>query len=470
MSGSEVVHTLASERASRRRKAGLVSTLIGAAAAGVAAGVAAERVLLRRRRSGERDPHRDEPFGQLTADEYRTVTTDEGIPLHVEITGDPAAPLTVILVHGFCLDMGTFHFQRLALRGEPGVRVVCYDQPGHGRSGRLNKGEYTLDMIGAALAKVIEQTAPTGRVVLVGHSMGGMAIMALADTSPELFKPDGRVAGVVLISTSAGELSGVSFGLPEVLVKFRKPLLPLISGAGWVSAGMLDRARVASTDLAWLLTRRYGFGSGPVSPALVSYVERMNSATRTESVARYLRAIYTHDRVMALGAFTKIPVLVVCGDEDLLTPLEHSQAICDAIPDAEMIIVPNGGHVALLEYSGAVNAVLLPFIRKLRPARAASPAQRQAEAPGAVPGGQPPGQPTGKPPAQPAGKAPAQPAGKAPGQPAGKPPAQPVGKPPGQPVGKLVVKPAEKPTVGPAEKPTVGPADEPVVKPAESEA
>ena len=137
---------------------------------------------------------------------------------------------------------------------------------------------------------------------------------------------------MVLISTSAGELGGVTFGLPQVLVRFRKPLLPLISGAGWVTAGMLDRAREASTDLAWLLTRKYGFGSDKPSPALVSYVEQMNSATRTESVARYLRTLYTHDRVMALGAFADVPVLVICGDEDLLTPVEHSEAICRALP------------------------------------------------------------------------------------------------------------------------------------------
>ena len=76
-------------KGSSRRTAGLIGSLVGVAAAGVAAGVAAERVLLRRkRRSAERDPYRDEPFGELPADEYRTVTTAEGIPLHVEITGD----------------------------------------------------------------------------------------------------------------------------------------------------------------------------------------------------------------------------------------------------------------------------------------------------------------------------------------------------------------------------------------------
>ena len=353
---------------SRRRTAGVVSTLVGAAAAGVAAGVAAERLLLRRRRkANDSDPYRDEPFGELPADQYRTVTTDEGIALHVEIVGDPKAELTVVFVHGFCLDMGTFHFQRRALTGVPGVRMVFYDQPGHGRSGRLEKGEYTIDLLGAALRSVIDATTPRGRIVLVGHSMGGMAIMAFADADPGMFRPTGRVAGVVLISTSAGELGGVTFGMPEVLVRFRKPLLPIISGAGWVTAGMLDRAREASTNLAWLLTRRYGFGQGKASAALVSYVERMNSATRTESVARYLRALYTHDRVLALGAMAKVPVLVICGAEDLLTPTEHSEAIRDALPESELVIVPGGGHVVLLELHEAVDAVLVPFIARLVP-------------------------------------------------------------------------------------------------------
>jgi pimeloyl-ACP methyl ester carboxylesterase len=353
-----------------KRKAGVIGTLVSAAAAGVAAGVAAERLLLRQRRSGERDPYRDEPFGALPAREHRTVITDEGIPLYVEIAGADVATddaLTVVLVHGFCLDMGTFHFQRKALSEMEGVRIVCYDQPGHGRSGRLAKGEYTVDLLGRALRRVVEETTPQGRVVLVGHSMGGMAIMAFADQAPEVFEADGRVAGVVLMSTSAGELSGVNFGMAQVLVRFHKPFLPLLSSAGWATAGMLDRARQASTDLAWLLTRRYGFGSARVSPALVSYVEQMNSATRTEAVARYLRALYGHDKVLALGALRDVPVLVICGAEDVLTPLAHSEAICDALPHAELVVVPEAGHVALLESSEVVNAALVPFVRRLLP-------------------------------------------------------------------------------------------------------
>jgi pimeloyl-ACP methyl ester carboxylesterase len=321
------------------------------------------------------DPHCDEPFGDLPADEYRTVTTAEGVPLHVEITNPPKPDgsgtyarrprtrTTVVFVHGFCLDLGTFHFQRQALSRMDGVRTVSYDQPGHGRSGRLPKGEYTLDMLASALRKVIEECAPReSSVVLVGHSMGGMTIMALADLMPELFAAGGRVAGVVLVATSAG---GVTFGLPELVVRFRTQLLPLISGAGAVTATVIDRARAGATDIALMLTRRYGFGSAGGSPTLVSYVEQMNSATPTESVARYLRALYGHDRKPGVGGLKGVPVLIICGEKDQVTPLEHSWALARALPHSELAVIPDSGHAVLLEHCDDVNAILLPFVRKI---------------------------------------------------------------------------------------------------------
>ncbi|NJC70178.1 alpha/beta hydrolase [Planosporangium thailandense] len=319
--------------------------------------------MLVRRSQRQDDPFADEPFGQLPHDDELTVTTADGVDLHVEVLKSETGPddLTVIFVHGFCLDMGTFHFQRRAFQGR--YRMVFYDQPGHGRSGRLPAGEYTLDALGKGLASVIDATAPTGRIVLVGHSMGGMTIMALAEQNPQLFVD--RVAGVVLISTSAGNLDQVTFGLPEVVARFRHPLMPLVRNAGKITVAMVDRARRAATDLAWLLTRRYGFGTERPSPALVSYVEQMNSATSAEVIARYLRTLYTHARLLALAALRTVPVLVVCGDVDVLTPLAHSQEICEALPDAEMVVVENGGHVALLEHADEVNAAIGSFLQRI---------------------------------------------------------------------------------------------------------
>jgi pimeloyl-ACP methyl ester carboxylesterase len=364
----KVAGAAASGRSSGRRRASLVGAILGAAAAGIAAGVATERYVVRRYREVPVDPHAEEVFGRLPADEVRCLRTGDGVDLHVEIVeaserggDDPAQDLTLVFAHGFCLDMGTFHFQRKALSGAH--RMVFYDQPGHGRSGRLADGDYSLDALGEALLTVVECAAPTGRVVLIGHSMGGMAIMALAEQAPELF--DDRVAGVIFIATSGGDLDQVNFGMPAGIVRFRRPLLPVLSNAGRLTANVVDRARRASTDLAWLLTRHYGFGGERPSPALVSYVEKMNSTTSTEVIARYLVTLYSHARLLALSILRSLPVLVICGEEDVLTPLSHSEEICRVLPDAQFVVFDEAGHMVMLERADEVNAVIAAFLDRV---------------------------------------------------------------------------------------------------------
>lgn len=340
-------------------KAGVTGAVVGVAAAGIAAGVAAERYLVHRSRRGE-DPHAEEPFGALPASETLTVPAPDGVDLHVEVVHTAGAPdedLTIVFVHGFCLDMGTFHFQRKVFGDR--YRMVFYDQPGHGKSGRLARGDYTLERLGEALSGVLDRAAPTGPIILVGHSMGGMTIMALAEHRPELFGE--RVVGVAFLSTSAGAMAQVGLGMPQVFTRFRGPLLPVVRTAAPVTAAVVDRARQATTDLAWLLTKRYGFGGQQPSPSLVSYVERMNSATSLDVIARYLKTINVHDRLAVLAALRRIPVLVLCGDRDLITPLEHSREIARALPDARLVVVADGGHVALLEHAEIVNEALEAF-------------------------------------------------------------------------------------------------------------
>jgi pimeloyl-ACP methyl ester carboxylesterase len=360
-----------------RRRAGIIGTVVGVVATGVAVGVAAERIVRRRRRTPElEDPLAGEVFGELPYDESLTVPMPEGIDLYVEIVdavdgvgldldlvpaGDPEP--TLVFVHGFCLDMGTFHFQRISLARDGNYRMVFYDQPGHGRSGKLTHGEYTLDYLAEGLKRVIDETVPDGPIVLVGHSMGGMTIMALAEQYPDLF--GARVKGVVLASTSAGKLDEVNFGLPDFAARFAKPLMPVVIGGGKLTSGVIDNIRQSATDLAWLLTRRYGFGSRTPSAALVSYVEQMNSRTGTEVVARYLRTIYTHARYPALEALKRIRALVICGEDDKVTPPAHSAEICRILPDAAFLAVPGAGHVALLERPDVVNPVLMEFLEQI---------------------------------------------------------------------------------------------------------
>jgi hypothetical protein len=94
--------------------AGIVGAAVGVAAAGLAAAFAVERALVRRSVNAPGDPYVDEPFGDQPFDRELTVTAADGTDLHVEIiepAGAPGEP-TIVFVHGFALDMGTFYFQR----------------------------------------------------------------------------------------------------------------------------------------------------------------------------------------------------------------------------------------------------------------------------------------------------------------------------------------------------------------------
>ncbi|MGI5147523.1 alpha/beta fold hydrolase [Plantactinospora sp. CA-294935] len=347
------------------RVAGIIGAAAGVAAAGIAAGVAAERAVVRRSKAATGDRYATEPFGALPYDESCTVSIADGTDIHVELVGPLPGPErpTLVFVHGFCLDMGTFHFQRKILTELGEDRMVFYDQPGHGRSGRLESGEYQLQALGETLRSVIDRTAPTGPLVLIGHSMGGMTIMAFAERYPELFAE--RVIGTVLMATSGGLVAETKFGLPTIVARAGAPLLPVVDNATRLTGSVIDRARRASANLAWLLTRRYGFGTPTPSPALVSYVEKMNSRTSTETVARYLRTIYTHARYPVLAALRDSPTLVIVGERDMITPVTHSEEIVRWLPDAEYVKVPDSGHVVMLEHADEVNTALLDFLDRL---------------------------------------------------------------------------------------------------------
>ena len=135
------------------------------------------------------DPYAGEDFELLDADRSCVVTTPDGVPLAVREVGPEDAPLTVVFAHGFCLRMGAFHFQRarLAEQWGPQVRMVFYDQRGHGQSGDASPDSYTVEQLGQDLETVLAVMAPRGPVVLVGHSMGGMTVLSHARQYPQRY-------------------------------------------------------------------------------------------------------------------------------------------------------------------------------------------------------------------------------------------------------------------------------------------
>ncbi|NGO40978.1 alpha/beta fold hydrolase [Streptomyces ureilyticus] len=364
-------------------KAGIVGTAIGVVAAGAAAGVAIERLTVGRgmRKKARLALDSAGPYGALRG-MPGTATADDGTELYYEIddveqdaTLSPRrrrlfgrkapAPVTVVFSHGYCLSQDSWHFQRAALRGV--VRTVHWDQRSHGRSGRgvaqVQDGvPLDIEQLGRDLKAVIDAAAPEGPLVLVGHSMGGMTVMALADQYPDLIRE--RVVGVALVGTSSGKLGEVNFGLPVAGVNAVRRVLPGVLKALGQRADLVEKGRRATADLFAGIIKRYSFASRDVDPAVARFAERLIEGTPIDVVAEFYPAFTDHDKTEALAYFAELPVLVLSGVKDLVTPSEHSEAIADLLPDAELVLVPDAGHLVMLEHPEVVTDRLADLLTR----------------------------------------------------------------------------------------------------------
>jgi len=347
------------------KRAGLIGAAIGTAGAvGVGAAVAARRYAVGRTRLRP-DPDANEPFGGLRGQPL-TVYASDGVPLHVEVEGPDDAEVTLVFCHGYCLTQDSWHYQRRDLAQVADLRMVFWDQRSHGRSGRSDNDHTTIDQCGDDLLAVLDATTAPGRsVVLVGHSMGGMTIMALADLHPGLFGD--RIAGVALINTSSGGVAELTLGLPVAFGKVLKVTLPgVIRGLG-KRAELIDRGRRIGADVAFVATRRIAFADREVSPTVVDFLEQMIRSTPIDVIADFYPTLAAHDKLAALDVLRELPALVVVGGEDRLTPAAHGRAIAAALPEADLVEIADGGHVVMLEHPGLITDALAGLVDRVRP-------------------------------------------------------------------------------------------------------
>ncbi|WP_231486424.1 alpha/beta fold hydrolase [Candidatus Blastococcus massiliensis] len=294
----------------------------------------------------------------------RTVRTDDGIDLHVEVdegwAGDDAAEVTVVLSHGFTARLAEWELQREALRGR--ARLVLWDQRGHGRSAVTPLPDATIDRTGRDLGQVLDAVAPSGPVVLAGHSMGGMSVMALARQRPELFGD--RVVGVFLLATSAGGLveTGVLGRVVKVIRWLR--LLPLYLRAIQLVAPALERFRWRGSPFGRWFTRRLLFGRDDADPARVRLVQQLLEETPYPVTAAFYATFLDHDESAALEVLGRVPVTVVAATHDRLTPVAHGRRIAEET-GAELVVVPGAGHSVNLTRTAIVDRAFLDLLDRV---------------------------------------------------------------------------------------------------------
>jgi pimeloyl-ACP methyl ester carboxylesterase len=328
-----------------------IGLLAGGLLLGVGAGVTLERALVGRDRRRD-DPEAGEPFGRIRGTPAK-LTSNDGTRLHVEELGQGPC---LVFAHGFSLTQDAWHYQRRDLAGR--FRCVFYDQRGHGRSGRPRKGDYSLQALAADLKAVFDWTGEE-RVVVVAHSMGGIATLQFAEQFPE--ELGGRVAGVVLVgSTYVDTVRGMTAAVSAWGAAWAQRTL--ITGAFRFMGQDPMRAqqlRRRGSDLGYLGTRLFGFGSNP-SPSQVAFIDKMLAGTDVEVWAKVFPSLVDFDLSESLEA-VGVPALIVTGDKDRLTPPAAARFMAEKIPGSRLLILEDAGHCAFLERHQVLDAEIAAF-------------------------------------------------------------------------------------------------------------
>lgn len=257
------------------------------------------------------------------------VETNDGASLHV-VSAGPADGPTVVLSHCWMgnLELWSAVAQQLVADGH---RVIAYDQRGHGSSS-VGSADITIERLGDDLNSVLADLE-VDDAVLVGHSMGGMAVQALAADHPETIK---QMKGMVLVSTATKPSRiAAPAGLAHRVI-------------GESASGRLKRRGPKA------LGRTFGPAADP------GHLDTMHDAmlatagkTRADCLVAISRMDYRH----RLGQISA-PTRVLVGSEDRLTPPARSRRITDLIRGAEMTFLDDIGHMIPLESPDAVVAAI----------------------------------------------------------------------------------------------------------------
>ncbi|TLG05802.1 alpha/beta hydrolase [Nocardia cyriacigeorgica] len=276
------------------------------------------------------------------------VSTDDGVALAVREYGRRDAELTVVLVHGHCLRTESWTDVRDALlRDNPAARVVCYDHRGHGDSAAASSRTYNLEQLGHDLRTVLDAVAPTGPVVLVGHSMGGMTVLAYVGQNPHQIGT--RIVGVGLIATAASGLADAGFGR-----LLRHPIIAAFQAAVRRAPRLMQRAKRVACKVFAPVIRTAEFGNRKVSARVLALAYAMHNETPIVTMASFLSSFMSYDRTDVLPLLSKIPTMILCGSADLMTPPSHSVAMAAAIDYADFVMIDGAGHSVILEQPGEV--------------------------------------------------------------------------------------------------------------------
>jgi pimeloyl-ACP methyl ester carboxylesterase len=319
------------------KRAGVVT---GVAAGVIGAAYGAERAVVARMRHAE-DPDAGAPLLPEFDDEL-DIPSHDGGTLHVISRGEGPP---ILFAHGVTLSSRVWAKQFRSIP-DSGFRAIAFDARGHGAS-KLGETGHSIDNLADDVRTVLD-TLELHHALLVGHSMGGMALQAFAIRHPHIAHE--RAGGLVLMSTAAT--------MPMSDARRVRGALDRVVGAA-PDVGILIRQR----NLGFLLAR-VGFGEDP-HPSHVEATREMLAACSRQTLREASRSLLSLDLTAGLPNVT-LPTLVLAGAKDAIIPVHDSLAIAELVPGARFEEFPGAGHMLMYERADEVDKLVVEFARECR--------------------------------------------------------------------------------------------------------
>lgn len=235
-------------------------------------------------------------------------------------TGDP-----VVFIHGAGGSAATWYYQKKHF--QPTMATIIAELPGHGAS--QDGGCNTIEEYGESLFEALKEKG-YGRVFLAGHSMGGAIAMSLALSCPEI------VRGLILIGTGARLRV-----IPEIL------------------DGIRDDKETTVRNIINLVFSQ----SAPAAMKESAFNEYMKC--RAEVILKDFTACNGFDVLGTIDAITA-PTLILCGTDDIMTPIKYSQYLASNIPESLIVLIKGAGHMVMIEKPDELNMAIGEFVRNIR--------------------------------------------------------------------------------------------------------
>lgn len=286
--------------------------------------------------------------------------TDDGLQLYYRIVG--AGGPTLVCCNG--VGVSTFFFRYIAEHFRDGHTVVLWDYRGHGRSGLpadVETADLSIERNARDLHCVLEAAGVTEPAILLGHSMGCQVILQYTQHHPD------RVRGLVPMFGTYARPLDTFMDSPHARKVFN--LIHKLAALGGKSSTRM---------LLPLYASPLAFDVGRITGVIDRhYAERADIDKYMEHLIhmdprvflRMVSLMADHDLEAFLPDVTA-PTLVIAGEKDLFTPVHRSERMAELIPGAELMILADGSHAAIVEYPDTINHRIERFItERCAPAR-----------------------------------------------------------------------------------------------------